>query len=201
MIYEDVGDNEASAIEALEKLDADTKNAISDLARSTIKAKYSGEIVDIRIYYNAELSDMHPSLRRLVEDYIRKYKAKANVIMKGRGDEIVQQPSVEKIESDKIAGSEVDGVIIEYYITHLDKMGVGNKVTAFTSLKTIIAETIPKGLEPFSEYGNEDEHVDFFISPMSVVSRMVPDFFLLGYSNKVLVNLKKQCLDILELGK
>ena len=121
--------------------------------------------------------------------------------MKGRGDEIVQQPSVEKIESDKIAGSEVDGVIIEYYITHLDKMGVGNKVTAFTSLKTIIAETIPKGLEPFSEYGSEDEHVDFFISPMSVVSRMVPDFFLLGYSNKVLVNLKKQCLDILELGK
>lgn len=201
LIYEDVGDNEASAIEALEKLDADTKTAISELARSTIKAKYSGEIDDIRIYYNAELSDMHPSLRRLVEDYIRKYKAKANVIMKGRGDEIVQQPSVEKIESDKIAGSEVDGVIIEYYITHLDRMGVGNKVTAFTSLKTIIAETIPKGLEPFSEYGSEDEHVDFFISPMSVVSRMVPDFFLLGYSNKVLVNLKQQCLDILELGK
>lgn len=200
IIFEEVGDDESAALAALEKLDKGTKASIESLARSTASAKYTGKVHSIRIYYNCELEDMHPTLREMVASYIKKYNSKATIISKAK-DEIIQQPSTNKIESDKILGNDADGVVIQFFIEHQDKMKVGDKVSFAIALKAICCETIDEGFEPYSEtnLSNKDiENVDALISPLSLVSRMVPDFYLLGYSTKVVLSLEQQCLALLE---
>lgn len=197
IIFEEVGSDEATALKALEKLDSSTQSTIEEIARSTVKAKFTGEIFDIRIYYNCDLEKMHPSLRKIVEAYIKKYNAKGNIISKIKSDEIIQQPSTDKIDALKIMGNDVDGVVIQFFIAHKDKMKVGDKLTFAVALKAILAETIEEGKEPYTDYRPEEE-LSAVISPMSLVSRMVPDLYLLGFSTKVVIELERQCIDLLE---
>jgi hypothetical protein len=197
LIFEDMGENtDDSLIKDFEKLDSINQDMISEYARSVAKAKFAGEIFDIQIYYNCELEDMHPTLRQLVENYKKTYELKAKIIDKGRDDEFVYQPSTNKLNSDKILGEEVDGVVIQYFIKHEDKFKVGDKCCFSIAVKTIVAETIEEGLEPYSEY-RETEHIDALVSPMSMVSRMVPDLYLVGFSTKLILELEKQCLELL----
>ena len=200
LIFEEVGSDDELTLAALEKLDTNTASTIEELARSTAKAKFSGEIFDIQIYYNAELDSLHPTLRKVVTDYIKKYSAKAKYIDKGREDEIVHQPSTVKIESEKILGDDVDGVVIQYFIKHKDKCKVGDKLTFQVAAKTIIAETVDEGLEPYSEYNiyGEKDSIDALLSPLSLVARMIPDMYLSGYSHKVVLSLEQQCIALLE---
>ena len=197
VVFEDVGNDEELALKALERLDAATSKDIEEEARQKIKAKYAGEIFDIKIYYNRNLEDLHPTLQKLINDYTRKYKAKAKLIETGRDDEIVSQPSTEKVESDKILGTDVDGVMIQFFIRHNDTFKVGDKACFAIALKTICAETVEKGKEPYSSY-RKKENVQAIISPLSLVSRMVPDLYLIGYCNKCLIELQRQVIDILE---
>lgn len=197
VIFESIGNDEEMTLKALEKLDDSTRSTIETFARSTAKAKYSGEIVDIKIFYNAELDDLHPSLRNVVEGYVRTNNSKANIISKMRSNEFIVTPSTKKIDSDKIMGGIIDGVLIQFFIKHLDKFGVGDKCSFSVAIKAIVAETIPEGLEPYSEY-NKDEEISAFVSPMSIVSRMVPDVYLIGYSTKVVMELEKECIRLLE---
>lgn len=81
VIFEDVGDNEELALKALERLDPGIGKDIDESARSVARAKYTGEIFDIHIYYNRNIEDLHPTLQKLVNDYTRKYKAKAKLIV------------------------------------------------------------------------------------------------------------------------
>lgn len=199
VIFEDMGEesNEGSLFQDFEKLDDLTKTTIDEYARSTAKSKYAGEIFDIQVFYNCELSDMHPTLRKFVSDYKTIYDIKGKEINKARDNEIVYQPSTEKITTDKIMGDEVDGVVIKFFIKHLDKFKVGDKCCFSIALKTIVAETVDKGKEPYSHHSPE-ESVDALVSPLSIVSRMVPDFYLVGYSTKLIIELEKQCIALLE---
>lgn len=70
-----------------------------------------------------------------------------------------------------------------------------NKIVFGTAIKTIIADVVPKGEEPFSER-NENEHIDAIFSPLSVVSRLTTDMYNMLYTNKLIIELKKQVNDI-----
>ncbi|WP_368880441.1 hypothetical protein [Proteus mirabilis] len=194
--FEEVGDGEAEALAALERMDSDTQDMINSRAFSSAKAKYTGEIFDIQIFYNTPIEEMEPSLAKIVKDYNAKYEEKSKKLEKVRSDEIVRMNSTKMIESEKLFGQDVDGVVIKFYIKFRDKMKVGDKMCFYTSLKTIVAKTIPKGLEPYSEY-RPTENVDAFLSPLSVVSRMTIDLFLMGYTNKLILELENKCVDIL----
>jgi putative ubiquitin-RnfH superfamily antitoxin RatB of RatAB toxin-antitoxin module len=197
IIFEEVGADDELTLASLEKLDVNTASTIEELARSTAKAKFSGEIFDIQIFYNTDLDNLHPSLRKVVTEYAKKYNAKAKYIDKAREDEFVHQPSTEKLDSEKILGDDVEGVVIQYFIKHKDKCKVGDKLTFQIAAKTIIAETIEEGLEPYSEF-KPDEEVSAFLSPLSLVARMIPDLYLSGYSTKIVMTLEEQCIALLE---
>lgn len=193
VIFEEVGDDEKEALASLDKLDKKNSKSLQDLARNVAKAKYAGEIVDMRILYNIELEELHPTLRKVVNDYISVNKDKAKLLTDIRKDQIVEQPTTEKIDSDKIYGTEMQGVMLIFYIKHVDECKVGDKITFFTSAKTILAQVLDEGQEPHSEYRNTE--IEAVISPMSLISRMIPDIYLLGYTNKVILELKKQCIE------
>lgn len=182
----------------------DLKEEIKSLGKTPIKSKYTGEIVDIKIYSTVELDELSPSLRKIVQGYYDRINKKKKVLNKYDNSKqthklgvLVNEPTAKVETKDgKVKGNEVgEGVLIEFYISHRDVMGVGDKITFFTALKSIIGDVIPEGLEPYSEYRPEEE-VSSFIAPGAVLARMTPSILLTMFTNKVLVELKRQLQEI-----
>ena len=147
------------------------------------------------VYYNRDLTEFSPSVRQVIEDYIKTNEARAKRIkslMAGSEASLtLDLPTVEKIDSDKIHGEEVDGLLLEIFVEYEDKLSIGDKITFYTALKTVIADTIPADQAPYSSLHPEEE-IEAVLSPLSIVSRMVPDVYQMLYSNKALIELKKQ---------
>ena len=96
-------------------------------------------------------------------------------------------------EEWKVAGEVVDGVLITFLIQVEDVAAPGDKFVSSSPLKGIVSRVFEKGEEPFDE---TDHQVDYIMSPLSIVSRMTSDAFLSLWCNSVLVDLKKQVVDI-----
>jgi hypothetical protein len=182
----------------------DLKEDIRSLGKTPIKSKYTGEVVDIKIYSTVELDELSPTLRKIVQGYYSRINKKKKVIDgydKSKDVHklgILMNEPTGKIETKdgKVKGNEVgEGVLIEFYISHKDIMGVGDKLTFFTALKSIIGDVIPEGYEPYSQYRPEEE-VSSFIAPGAVLARMTPSILLTMFGNKVLVELKRQLEEI-----
>ena len=180
------------------------KEEIKSLGKTGIKSKYSGVIEDIKIYSTVELNDLSPSLRKIVKDYYDQIEKKKKLLSKYDKTEssykcgILFNEPTGKVETKdgKVKGNEVgEGVLIEIYIKYRDVMGVGDKITFFTALKSIIGEVIPEGLEPYSEFRPEEE-VSSFIAPGAVLARMTPSILLTMFANKTLVELKRALYEI-----
>src|SRR5699024_6169665 len=177
------------------------KHDIQDIASRSVKSKDSGTIKKVNVYYNRDLEDMTESMRKIVESYIRKAKRKNSLVndaFKNNSNKDipldVDIPVVERIKSNKIKGEEVDGVLFEFFIEYNDKMSTGDKISFYTALKTVVSDVFPKDEAPYSEY-RPDEEIQAVLSPLSVVSRMTVDVFLMLYSNKALIELKRTVAD------
>lgn len=186
----------AEANSLLDSLGDDGADYIENLGVDNIISKYTGEIVDVKVYYNRDLDDFTDSMKKLITDYGNSIK-KRKAILDKNGDINTIIPSTEKIESDKINGKEADGVIIEFYIRHPDLLQTGDKIVFGTAIKTVVSDVIPKGEEPYSELSPE-ENIDAIYTPLSVVSRMTTDSYNILYTNKLIIEMKKQMRKIWE---
>ncbi|ALN97924.1 RNA-polymerase beta-subunit [Bacillus phage vB_BpuM-BpSp] len=183
---------DSSLNQLLDKLGQDFNQSISELSKNKVSSKYTGEIVDVVMYYNKDVEEFSPSVQKVLKDYINRGKAKIKSIKDNGGDiTAVNTPPVNKQSGLKIKGTEVDGLLIEIYIKYDDELGVGDKITFYTALKTIVSDVIQKGEEPFSE-NDPDEIVEAIISPLSIVSRMTLDIYGALYLNKALIHLKRE---------
>ena len=86
--------------------------------------------------------------------------------------------------------------MIDIFVEYQDELGVGDKISFSTALKTVVSDVFAPGEEPYSDFRPE-EQIDAFLSPLSVVSRMTTDYFSLALTNKVLIELKRSIADIL----
>ena len=199
IVFEEVGDTAKEALNNLEK-SLNGKNSIDLIGKNIVKSKYSGVIVDMKVFYNCDLEspDTHPSLKKFVKSYIDTHKKRYELLKGMRDDEMFELPSLERINSDKILGNEMDGVLVSFFIKHLEKNTIGSKVSFFSACKGVISEVIPIEEAPLSEHRAE-EPVEALLSTFSLIGRNVPDLMLIGYMNKVLIELKKQCIEILDI--
>jgi hypothetical protein len=186
--------DDAEANRILDSLDDDSAEFIEGIGQDSIVAKYSGEIVDIKVYYNVPLEECSESLQKMIKSYNAKIK-KLYKIAETHGNSSLILPPCEQIKDDKIKGVDMQGVSIEFYIRHKDRMKIGDKIVYGTALKTIVSDVIKDGEEPYSEL-NKDENVDAILSPLSIVSRMTTDIYNIMYSNKLILELKRQCKEI-----
>ncbi len=177
----------------------DLKEEIHSLHQTPIKSKYSGTIIDIKMYSTVDLEELSPSLRRLMTKYYDRIKKKHNVINKHDKSKAIYKmgvllnESTGKIEAKygKVKGNDVgEGVLIEFYIEYRDKLGVGDKITYFTALKSVLGKQIEEGYEPYSEF-RPDEEISSAIAPGAVLARMTPSILLTMFANKVLIELKR----------
>lgn len=197
IVFENSFEDE-SINDLLTKLGDEFEEAVNTLSKNTYRSKYTGRIVDIKIYYNRELNELSPSLQKYVKKYLNKAEKRKKIILDNASHEALVDmnlPATSKQEEGKIKGVDVDGVMIEFYIEYEDKLGVGDKITFYGSCKTIISDIMQEGEEPFSEY-RPDENIDAVISPLSIISRMTIDIYVSLYLNKLMIELKRQCKDI-----
>lgn len=191
----------------LSHLSDDNKSILEESSMTSIKSKYAGKIVDIKIYATIDLADMSPSLASVVKAYYKKVNDKKEFINKysnATDSGIVKCGMLLNETSGKITpniygvikGEKVeDSVLIEFYIEHDDVMGVGDKLAYFTALKSIIGEVIPEGYEPYSEF-RPNEEVSSLIGPSAILKRQVPSILITVLGNKVIVELKRKLMEI-----
>lgn len=197
IIFENSFEDE-SINDLLSKLGDEFEETVNALSKNTYRSKYTGTIVDIKIYYNRPMTELSPSLQKYVKKYINKANKKKKVILENASEEALidmNLPATEQQAEGKIKGVDVDGVMIEFYIEYEDSLGVGDKITFYGSCKTIISDIMQEGEEPYSEL-HEDENIDAVISPLSLISRMTIDVYMSLYLNKCMIELKNKCKEI-----
>lgn len=186
----------------LASMDDEVSKQISELGKKKLKSKYAGVIEDIKVYYTVELDEMSDSLRKVVKDInapIEKARKTINKYKDVNSTSVILPPT-HKLDTQygKVKGVTVgDGVYIEFYIKYNDIMKVGDKITFFTALKSVICDVMPEGYESFSEY-RPDEKIGAYLAPDSVLKRMVASVLDNMFENKVLIELKRHCKDIYE---
>ena len=98
-------------------------------------SKYSGKIVDIRIYYTADPAEMTPTLRAIVENYVNEAHKREKTIEKYENlyDADTIPKSSQRLIPDsqgKVKGVTLpDGVMIDFYIEYEDVMAPGDKLS------------------------------------------------------------------------
>lgn len=144
--------------------DEHSLDALKMLGAQTPRAKYSGVVERIEVFYNGDKDDMSESLRELANtsDRLMRKRAKAQ----GRGSNITG--SVDS--SFRVEGTplEVDNLVIKVYITADVPAGVGDKGVFGNQMKTIFGRVF-SGVYT-TESGNE---IDAIFGYQSISARIV----------------------------
>lgn len=175
-------------------------------SKTTIKAKHTGEVVDIKIYTTVPVEELDPSLAKIVSDYQKKIKSRNKVLDKysNEGDvkyykagQVISEVAevMEPSKNGKIKGEYIDkGVLIFFYVKYKDVAAKGDKIVANFALKGVTSHVIEEGLEPYSEY-RPDEEISTIIAPLAVAARKTPSIFIAMFGNKLLIEAKRQLKD------
>lgn len=193
---------ESEVNELLAKVGDEFSQDIEEMTNKMVKSKYTGRVAKINVFYNRPLEEFSPSVRKVIEDYKAKYDRKTKAIEKvsksiQNKSLSLDVPTTEMIKSDKIHGEEVDGLLLEIFVEYNDELSVGDKISFYTALKTVISDVIPSSQHPYTK-DNKNEEIEAVLSPLSIVSRMVPDVYQMMMGNKVLIELKRQIKDIVK---
>lgn len=195
LLFDDTQDEFTSQMLAAMAVEADDEDEVI-ASTAPVISKYSGVIKDIRIYHSAELTEMTPSLRKIVEAYDKQASSREKVLDKYMGatnaNTIVK--TSQKLEPDstgKIKGVQLpDGIIIDFYIEYVDIMAPGDKLSFFSALKGIVSDIIPADLASYAE-SNPDRKIDACLSCIGVYKRMTLDICKVGMMCKIVVEKKR----------
>ena len=186
--------------------DSDSSSSIIEDAKTTIKAKHTGEVVDIKIYTTVPIEDLDPSLGKIVSDYQNKIMSRNKVLDKYenkddmkyyKAGQIISEVAevMETSKNGKIKGEYIDkGVLIMFYVKYKDVAAKGDKIVANFALKGVTSHVIEEGYEPYSEY-RPDEEISTIIAPLAVAARKTPSIFIAMFGNKLLIEAKRQLKD------
>lgn len=202
-------DNDLNVLLASLGDDNDLKSMVTEGSRNTIKSKYGGKIIAVKMYSTVEMEELSPSLQKIFKDYYSKIRKKKNLLESYDPEAeksimkcgLLFTETTKKIEPNKygnIRGQNVeDSVLIEFYIEELEPLEVASKIANYSGLKNTIAEVIPKGYEPYSEF-LPDVKYDTIIADNSILKRMTPSILEVGFANKLVVGFKEYLRKIYE---
>lgn len=163
---------------------------VSDLGRIKIKSKYTGIVQDIKIYRTCDISELSPSLKKVVNSYENEIRDKKKVYKNHNVPyENTLDPDYTMTSTGKLKNV-VNGVLIEFYVKYYDFMGVGDKLTLQSANKGVCKMVFPEGQEPYSEFRPE-EKVHALAASRSFNARMVTSPIVSGALNKGLIELDR----------
>ena len=180
---------------------------ILEATASTIKSKYSGEIVDIRVVTTVPVEELSPSLQEVVKAYHKRINSKHKLLDKytNPGDskyykcgQLMTESTevVKPNQQGKVKGEYVeDGVVIMFYIKFVDRMKKGDKLSQYSALKGVVSRVIEEGDEQYSEFRPKEE-ISTTLAPGAVLARKTPSVFLAMFGNKVMIEQKRKLKSI-----
>jgi hypothetical protein len=186
--------DEADVNEVLARLGSEFGEKLLEAGHNVIPAKMSGEIVDIRIFFNREESEMSPSIKKLISSYKKENSSRSEILKKSRTEDIIQIDTTEKIEYQKLYGKDFDGVLIQFFIKHEDESISGSKLSFQVALKSITGSIVDDEEAPYSMH--DGKKINAVFSPLSEISRMTTDVYNAMYTNKLIVGLKEKSYEI-----
>lgn len=169
---------------------------ISDLGRKFKRSKYTGEVVDIKIYRTAETTELSDSLKRIVTKHEKEILNKKGSMKKYKIDQEYTLDATGVLPTTGKLKNTPNGVLIEFYVKFNDKFKIGDKDVLDAALKNVIKDIIPKGEEPYSEF-RPNEEVSTLAALNSIEGRMVGSISSNGCLNKILIELDRSVKDIL----
>ena len=197
MLFEDERDEEVSNVDVnaiLEMLGDADESAIEKMSYHAPKANGTGEITKIDVYWTGEFEDMSPSIRKLVNSYIKDKKEKIKYEEEMTGEKNTKAELELKksmTQYGKLNGIDVDednGIIIDIYITHVLPYGPGDKLSFYPAIKSVTPQVVSKNLTPYSESGD----IDAVLGLISMSARQVNSPYFLGSLGKVLYDMSKR---------
>lgn len=181
----------------LRNLTAEDEDEVTELGRIPIKSKVTGRVEDIKIYRTVELDELSPTLKKICNKYENRIKSKKKEMEKYGAENIdaTLGPNGKLEPTGKLKNAD-DGVLIEIYLTYEDRMSVGDKLIYYSANKGVVKDIFPAGEEPKSEY-RPNEKIHSLLASDSINGRMVGSILINGGIGKVMVELARQCKDIL----
>lgn len=186
MIFEEdpVGDDNGLTV------DESTVELLGDLNRATPTAGYSGEIVHIDAYYGGSISNMNPSVAKLVNAAIAEVNA-ASKLASGsmRANEFIKSTQVPIGSKFKGIEFDEDTVMFIYYIKERIPHSTGDKLVLCNQLKATTAAIFPKPVQ--TESGVP---IDMFFSQRGVNARKCLSPFLTGIISRIIEKTEKNII-------
>lgn len=170
----------------------DSMDSVSVLSKNEVKAKVSGKITSIRVYYACEETELNTTIKKMVNDLKKYYMVKEKNLLVGASGENMRKyteipvrvSSGAKFNGEKV---EKDEVLIEYYYTYYDHMSSGDKLSIFTALKGITCKIEDDDKMPV---GSESGRVcDIMMSPYGPGARKVFGVYSEGGTNNIMEHL------------
>ena len=125
-VFENVTDD-ADISAMLQRVGREFDDAISELTKNVAAAKYAGEVIEIRTYYNRDPSELSESLRKFLERQEKLAAARSSAVKDAPVDEPIRVTAPQRITRDKVSGETVDGVLIQFLIRVRDVAAPGDK--------------------------------------------------------------------------
>lgn len=195
--------DDSDVMKFLQSLSKDEREIVINNSKNAIKAEHAGEVIDIKVYSLHDPSNLSESLGKVVKKYwtsnkekeklLTKYDSTPGIVKAGYLLTGTTKPTISKY--NEIKGIKTD-VLIEFYISHTDIAGIGDKIVLYGPNKQIISNKIPTGLEPFSEF-RPNEEVSVFTSPGTVSRRMVQSVIPVSMTMKIMIELKRKIADMM----
>lgn len=182
--------------QVLRNLSNTDEDMLNELGRVNVKADHTGIIEKIIMKRTCDKNELSDTLLKVFNKYESEVNKTKNV-MKKYGIDTSTLQSTDMLESQGKL-KKVDGVFIEVYIKYRDKMSIGDKLIYYSAVKGVVKDIFPVGQEPYSEY-NKDEKIDSLLALGSINARMAMAGMKSGAINKGIINLTRQCKEILGL--
>lgn len=165
-----------------------------DTNKKLPKARNSGYISKIEVFYSCPIEEMSPSVAKVVKSLIKK-KNQQHKYAKEHGLENQFPKSQQVKKGTKIKGMEFDDDTIGFffYITEDVACLTGDKVVFDSSLKSVLSGLLPNGI--VTEKGRA---VDAFFAASSPNNRKVTSPFRQGYIQGIMETAEQRIIEIME---
>ena len=134
-------------------------------------------------------------MQKIVKDYEKPLKDLGKKIKENNLD-ISQVPAHYKLPPTGKLKKAQDAILVEFYVEYKDTVGIGDKVVYYSANKAVEKSVIPKGKEPYTSF-RPNEHIDAFVSEISIDKRMVSSTVVYGSLQKLMIELDRSVKDIM----
>lgn len=173
----------------------DDEEQVTDIGRIPIKSHCTGKVEDIKVYRTVELSELSDSLKKLCMSYSKEKSKAYNAVAKYDKTKANRYKVSEKQEmTGKLKN--VNGVLIEIYISYKDDFSIGDKLIFLGAQKGVSKDVFSFNESPRSSY-RPDEPINAMASMCSFDKRMITSSLQYGLAYKFLIELDRQVKDIM----